>query len=289
MFGIRRVWHGGVSLRPTGVPRWLVSWPPDDGIEVTVGDNGSRFEGKVALITGAGSGIGRAVAIRLASEGAQVFGHDVRLEGLEQTAATVADAGGTMVVRQGDVSSRDECRETVATCVAAFGHLDVLGNIAGIARADNFADITEEAYRSVMAVNVDGCFFLAQAAIPHLLEAGGNIVNIASNAGLMGIAYSVAYSMSKGAIVQMTRSLAMEYVKTNIRVNAIAPGGVQTAISANYQLPDGVDFDLMAPYMGFRGQGEADEIAALFALVASDEAPSIHGSILSIDRGLTAG
>jgi NAD(P)-dependent dehydrogenase (short-subunit alcohol dehydrogenase family) len=252
-------------------------------------ESSRRFEGKAALITGAGSGIGRAVAIRLAAEGARVLGHDLRVEGLDETAAIVAEAGGTMATRQGDVSDRDECRATVEACVAAFGRLDVLGNIAGIARADNFADITEEAYRQVMAVNVDGCFFLAQAAIPHLLEVGGNIVNIASNAGLMGIAYSVAYSMSKGAIVQMTRSLAMEYIKTPLRVNAIAPGGVQTAISANYQLPEGVDFDLMAPYMGFRGQGEADEIAALFALVASDESPSIHGSILSIDRGLTAG
>ncbi len=103
----------------------------------------------------------------------------------------------------------------------------------------------------MMGVNLDGCFFLAQAAIPHLLEQRGNIVNIASNAGLMGQAYTVAYCMSKGAIVQLTRALAMEYAKQPLRVNAIAPGGVDTALSRNFEIPDGLDFELMARYTGF--------------------------------------
>ena len=249
----------------------------------------ARFAGKVALLTGAASGIGRATAVRLAAEGAEVFGHDVNGDGLKETAALVEGAGGTMRVRQGDVSSMAECRATVEECVAAFGRLDVLGNIAGIARGEHFVDVTEADYRRMMGVNVDGYVFMTQAAIPHLLEAAGNIVNIASNAGLMGQAYCVVYTMTKGAVVQMTRSLAMEFVKTPLRVNAIAPAGIQSGITANYQMPDDVDYKLVAPYIGHRGMGTPEDIAALFAFVASDEGVNIHGSILSSDRGITAG
>jgi NAD(P)-dependent dehydrogenase (short-subunit alcohol dehydrogenase family) len=249
----------------------------------------ARFEGKAALITGAGSGIGRAVTLRLAAEGGDVLAHDLNGDALAETAKLAADAGSTITTRTGDISSRDECIATVAAAVDQFGGLDVLGNVAGIARAEHFPEVEERAYRQMMGVNVDGCFFLAQAAIPHLLERNGNIVNIASNAGLMGQAYTVAYCMTKGAIVQFTRALAMEYAKAPLRVNAIAPGGVDTALSRNFEIPDGLDFELMARYTGFRSMGSADDIAAMFALVASDEGRSIHGAILSVDRGITAG
>jgi NAD(P)-dependent dehydrogenase (short-subunit alcohol dehydrogenase family) len=248
-----------------------------------------RFDGKVALITGAGSGIGRAVTLRLAAEGARVFGHDINQVTLDETAKLAADAGGTVATRTGDVTSRDECYATVAAAVDTYGKLDVLGNVAGIARAENFDEVSERAYRQMMGVNMDAPFFFAQAAIPHILESRGNIVNIASNAGLMGQAYTVAYCMTKGAVVQLTKSLAMEYVKQPIRVNAIAPGGTETALSTNFQIPPDVDFDLMGRYTGFRAMGSPDDIAALFALVASDEGKSFHGAVLSCDNGITAG
>lgn len=245
-----------------------------------------RFEGKVALITGAASGIGRAVTLRLSAEGATVFAVDLSAEGL---AATAAAAEGPVTTATGDVSDPAVCRSVVEQCIAAHGRLDVLGNIAGIARADHFTELSIENYRKLMGVNLDGPVFLSQAAIPHLLETKGNIVNMASNAGLMGQAYTVAYCMSKGALIQLTRSLAMEYVKQGIRVNAIAPGGVETALSANYSGPTDIDFSLMAPYVGHRGMAQADEIANMFALVASDDGRSMHGSIISIDNGVTAG
>jgi meso-butanediol dehydrogenase/(S,S)-butanediol dehydrogenase/diacetyl reductase len=249
----------------------------------------TRYADKVALITGAASGIGRAVSLRLASEGARVLGHDLDGDGLAETARMVAAAGGTMQTRAGDISQPAECRALVESCIDAFGRLDVLGNNAGIARAEHFADVTEARYRQMMGVNVDGYFFTAQAAIPHLLETNGNIVNIASNAGLMGQAYTVVYCMTKGAVVQLTRSLAMEFAKTKLRVNAIAPSGITTTLSQNFEIPPDVDIDLMKPYMGFRSMGTGDDIAAMFAFVASDEAHAVHGAILAVDRGVTAG
>lgn len=249
----------------------------------------NRFDTRVALVTGAGSGIGRAVAARLASEGARVFGHDVNPTSLTETEQLVKDAGGEMLVRDGDITRRDECFEMVADCMAAYGRLDIVGNVAGIARAEHFLDVTEDDYRRMMGVNVDGPMFVAQASIPHLLETGGTLINIASNAGLMGQAYTVVYCMSKGAIVQLTRSLAMEFVKESIRINAIAPAGINTSLTTGFQIPPDVDFELMAPYSGYRGMGEAEDIANLFAWMASDEASNMHGSIVSSDRGVTAG
>jgi NAD(P)-dependent dehydrogenase (short-subunit alcohol dehydrogenase family) len=243
----------------------------------------------VALVTGAGSGIGRAVALRLGAEGAVVVGHDIDAGAVEGTAKLVADAGGRMDVRVGDVADPAEGAAAVAQCVAAHGRLDVLGNIAGVAWGEHVSDVTVEGYRRMMGTNVDGYFFFAQAAIPHLIESGGCIVNIASNAGLMGQAYTVVYCMTKGAVVQLTRALAMELMKTPVRVNAIAPAGTDTNLVATYTMPGDVEWDLMGRYTGMRGMNSADDVANVFAFLASDEAASIHGAVISADRGVTAG
>ena len=248
-----------------------------------------RFTGKVALITGAASGIGRAVTLRLTSEGGQVLAHDLNAAGLEETAKLAADAGGAVEVRAGDVTHPEECQAAVEACVSAYGRLDVLGNVAGIARGEHMADVSVAGYRQMMGVNVDGPFFLAQAALPHLLESGGTIVNIASNAGLMGQAYTVVYCMTKGAVVQLTRALAMELMKTPVRVNAIAPAGTNTNLTATWTMPSDIDWDLMGRYSGMRGMNSAEEVANVFAFLASDEASSIHGAIISADRGVTTG
>jgi NAD(P)-dependent dehydrogenase (short-subunit alcohol dehydrogenase family) len=245
----------------------------------------ARFDGKVALVTGAGSGMGRAITVRLTEEGASVFAVDIDADRLDETKGLVS---GTVSLRAADVSDPQTCADLVRETVDAFGRLDILGNVAGIYLAGHMTDMTVEQYRRVMGVNLDACFFLAQAAIPHLLESGGNIVNIASNAALQGVPYSVAYSMTKGGVVQLTRSLAVEFLKTPLRVNAIAPAGTNTNIAANAQFPPDMDVDLYTRMAGHRGMAEPEEVAALFAFLASDEARSITGSIYTLDNGLTA-
>lgn len=244
----------------------------------------TRFEGSVALITGAGSGIGRAVTRRLCEEGAAVLAIDIDNVGLAETERLVE---GKVAVRQADVGDPDACIGAVDACLDVFGRLDVLGNVAGIYRPAHTTAMSRDEYRLVMSVNLDGPFFLCQAAIPHLLETSGNIVNIASNSGIQGVPYSAAYAASKGGIIQLTRSLAVEYIKTPLRVNAIAPAGTNTGLVANVSFPADIDPELAIRMAGHRGMAEPDEVAALFGFLASEEARSVTGAVYTIDNGLT--
>ncbi len=248
-----------------------------------------RFDSKVALVTGAASGMGRATCLRLAQEGAAVFGIDIQREGLAETQSLALAAGGTLQSAILDVTRRADCRHAVDSAIQAFGRLDVLCNIAGIVRFAHSHEMPQEEWDLVIAVNLSGPFFLCQAAIPQLLKTGGNIVNLASNAGLMGQAYTAAYCASKAGLVNLTRALAMEYIEQPIRINAICPSGTKTGMTRGLAWPEGMNVKLMSRYMGLREMSEPEEIAAAIAWVASDEAKSLHGSIFSIDNGVTAG
>ena len=245
----------------------------------------NRFTDRVALITGAASGVGRATARQMVGEGASVYGVDIDQEGLQSVAD---ELGERFSPKTADIRDREACYEAVKECVEHFGKLDIVANVAGVVRSHHVTDVDEETWRLIMGVNLDGMFWITQAAIPHLEKTAGNIVNVASNAGFMGQAYTVPYCAAKGAVINMTRALAMEYIKSDIRINAIAPGGMKTAMTENWSAPDDIDFELMKTYTGFRGMAEPESAANAICWMASDEAARCTGSILSVDGGLTA-
>ena len=246
----------------------------------------SRFTGKRVIITGTGSGIGRATALLFAAEGATVACLD--LKGADETAATITADGGTAYAYVCDVSNSATVKSVVDTAAAAMGGIDILLNIAGIG---HFAWTHEEDpdwFDRIVGVNLNGTFYRCRYALPYLLETGnGVIVNTASNAGLMGLPWSAAYCSSKGGVVQLTRALAFEYRGKNVRVNAVAPGGTNTNIVNSFTtLPEGADFREMSKMMSPMGQAEPSEMAEAFAFIASQQARFMTGSIVSVDGGL---
>ena len=253
-----------------------------------------RLEGKVAVITGAGSGMGRAMAGLFAKEGAKVVAAEWNQETLDEVVTEVKAAGGTIVGVQGDVSKRDDDRRIIKAAIDNFGRIDILCNNAGI--MDNMAaagDFDEATLARVMGVNAYGPLYLTNEAIPHFLEQGkGVIVNTASLAGVGGGAAGVVYTMSKHACVGLTKNTAWMYAQKGIRCNAMAVGGVNTGIMQN-TAGKVADMDVqsigparagawasMAP-----GFGEPMDIAYCALYLASDESKFVNGSIVNIDAG----
>ncbi len=246
----------------------------------------NRFDNKVALITGAASGIGLATVERLASEGASILACDVNAAELEKQVQRIAAAGHDVVAHPLDVTDSDACAAAVEAVVARFGRLDILCNIAGIGHFQHFAEISRKDWDKIIAVNLTSVFVLTQLAMPHLLASQGNIVNVSSVAGLTGIPYNAAYCASKAGVSNITRALAAEFSSKGVRVNAVCPGGVNTPLSKAFSMPEGVDMQVMGrvfPLTPFNA--EPQEIAGSIAYLASDEARFVTGTQLVIDGG----
>lgn len=246
-----------------------------------------RFANKIVLVTGAASGIGRATAVRLAQEGAQLLCADRNLPGAEET---VGQLGGGAVAWLLDVADSESCTKAVEETVARFGRIDALANIAGIGGFGHAAEMDDAAWQRLIDVNLTGVFLMTRAALPHLQATRGNVVNIASAAGLVGVPYGVAYSAAKSGVVGLTRSIAVEYATRGVRVNAICPGAVDTPlIAGGFDAISDVEprlFERLTPLLGDMAQPE--DIAAAVAFLASDDARFVTGSILAVDGGQTA-
>lgn len=247
-----------------------------------------RMDGKVAFITGAAAGIGRATAIRLASEGASVYIVDVAMEGLEETAKIVEEAGGQVLASRCDVTDEADVKRNVAACVERFERLDALCNIAGILLLDHFANITADQFRRVLEVNLVGTFVLIQAALPHLMETKGAIINTSSTSALAGMPYGAAYGTSKGGVSALTRTIAVEFGKKGVRCNAVNPGSILTAMAGPDVVPKDADMKLIMRAQPLDRPRGPEVVAATIAMLASDDGVHINGEEIRVDGGTLA-
>ncbi|WP_137144560.1 SDR family NAD(P)-dependent oxidoreductase [Mycolicibacterium sp. CR10] len=245
----------------------------------------SDLNGKVALVTGASAGLGAATAKLFAERGATVFG--IARDGSRMAEVFAEIPGGSFA--SVDIASPQACAQAVTDCVAQFGRLDVLANIAGFHRMRHTASMTDADWDADLAVNLNGPFYLSRAALPHLLETGGNIVNVSSIAGVEGEVYSAGYCAAKHGLIGLTRAMAVEFTKERLRVNAICPGGMPTAQATEFEAPENADWDLIMRIASPRGFMETVDVAKTIAFLASDDTAAIHGAVYRVDNGKGAG
>lgn len=247
-----------------------------------------RLTGKVAVITGAGSGMGEATAKLFAREGATVVATDINLDAVTHVVETIRSNGGEAIALQHDVTSRQDWESIYDEVQSVCGKLDVLVNNAGIALAKPFLDQTEEDWARTYRINIDGVMLGTQYAIPLMEQnGGGSIVNISSISALTGMAGAGAYTASKGAVRSLTKAAAVDYGKHNIRVNSVHPGYIVTPMSAPHmEHPDYKQHFLNQ--IALPNLGRAEEVVTAVLFLASDEANHITGIELPVDGGVTA-
>jgi dihydroanticapsin dehydrogenase len=250
-----------------------------------------RVEGKACIVTGAASGIGRAIALRFAEEGGRVLCVD-RADGVDDTARTIAQAGGTAEAVVADVADSAQVNDFVARCARTWGRVDVLVNNAGVNLPGVFHEVGDDVIDTTLAVNVKGPMYGCRAAVPYMLEqGGGSIINMSSVNGLVSEPYLTVYSASKGAVVMLTKGVALDYAKQGIRCNAICPGWVDTPINhAHARMLGGLEevYATIDSFQPIGRPGEPSEIANVALFLASDESSFMTGSVVVADGGMTA-
>jgi len=256
-------------------------------------DNG-RLAGKVAVVTGAASGIGRAIALRYAREGAAVCIADINAAGGEGTAGMIRDAGGRATFRNCDVADPEQVRAVMDGAAAEYGRLDVVVNDAGVGSGGMRAeDMDVEVFRRTIDVNLCGPFYGAKFSIPHLRRAGGgSIINISSVYGLIAAPLVAPYAASKGGVIMLTKQMAVDYSRENIRINCICPGFVDTDLGGRRARMSPEDAaaalarrEARAAIQPIGRQAQPDEMAGAAVFLASDDASFVVGSIMVVDGG----
>jgi dihydroanticapsin dehydrogenase len=250
---------------------------------------GDRLAGKVTIVTGAGSGIGRASAIRFAEEGARVTCVDVQRDAVEATATTIGEAAVAVVA---DVSDPAAVRAYTDATVDRWGGLHVVFNNAGVNLPGVFHEVPDDVVDRTLDVNVKGCIYGCRYAIPYMLKAGGgSLINTSSVNGLVAEPFLTVYAASKGAIIMLSKGIALDYAKQGIRCNAIAPGWVDTPVNyAHAEMLGGLDkvYADIDSFQPIGRPGEPREIANVALFLASDESSFVTGSVLVADGGMTA-
>ena len=250
-----------------------------------------RLQDKVTIVTGGGSGMGRVAAELFAREGAAVFAVDMNGDGVVEVVNGIRASGGEAHGGVADVTDLDSVAAAIEYMVERLGGLHILVNVAGTGRAARFEEIDESEWGRVLAVNLTGVFHTCKAALPHLMaQRGGNIVNVASIAGLRGQAYCSAYCASKAGMINFTRSLALEFASRGLRANCVAPGGIQTNMIAGFIPREDFEPQLVAYYSPPKpGRlSQPEDVASSIAYLASAEARMINGAVLVCDGGTLA-
>ena len=245
----------------------------------------AQLTGKVALVTGASSGLGATVAQLFAERGATVFG--IARDTARMAAVFESVPGGSFAAA--DVTSPQACTDAVEQCVARFGRLDVLVNAAGFHQMRRTVEVSDDDWAYDLVANLSGPFYLCRSAIPHLLATGGNIVNVASVAGVEGEVYSAGYCAAKHGLVGLTRALAVEFTRERVRVNAVCPGGMLTPQVTEFTAPENADYKLIMRIAAPRGLMQPLDVATVIAFLASDDAAAVHGAVYTVDNGKLAG
>ena len=246
-----------------------------------------RLKDKVALITGAGSGMGRATAVLFAREGAKVAVVDINAAGAEDTVKRISSAGGEAIAIRADVSNSEDASSMVSSAVKKFGGLDIIFNNAGIEGEGGFAaEVTEEQFDRVIAINLRGVWLGMKYALPEMIKrGGGSVISTASIAGIIGLKGSVAYSAAKAGVIGMTRVIAMEYGRYNIRANCICPGFIHTEMADRIAGGRPYTPEQTSRLSVFKRFGEPDEIAQTALFLASDESKFVTAQPIIVDGG----